>query len=328
MLGEGTDRGVRRFIIRRLIYAVPTLIGVSIITFLISHLAPGDPIRLYTFGDPNVTPADIERLRENLGLNKPLPFQYVDWAGRAMQGDFGSSIIYHQPATGLIVARIPNSLQLALVALVLSLVIGVPLGVMAALNRGKLIDQVVRVFSTVFHAVPAFWFGLILIIFISVQLRWLPSQGMLTIGKDQWDILDRLKHILMPAFVLSLTGIANYSRLMRTETLEVINQDYIRTARAKGLLEQTVIAVHAVRNALIPMVTALGAILAILVSGALVIEQVFTWPGIGQFTFQSVVAKDYPVVMAGVMISSLLLVASYLIRDIVYAFVDPRVTVS
>lgn len=317
---------MQRFIVRRLVYAIPTLIGISIITFLIAHLSPGDPIRLYTFGDPNVTPEDIAFLREQLGLNKPLPLQYVDWIGRVVQGDFGDSIIYRgQTAMALIATRIPNSLQLAVVALLLSLFIGVPLGVIAALNRGKAIDQFARVFSTVGFAIPAFWLGFILIIVMSVHLRWLPSQGMLTIGKDEWDVADRIKHIIMPAFVLALGGIANYSRIMRTETLEVINQDYIRTARAKGLFEQTVIAVHAVRNALIPMVTALGGILAGLIGGALIIEQVFTWPGVGQFTYQAVIAKDYPVVMAGVMISSVLLVASYLIRDLVYTLVDPRV---
>jgi len=319
---------MRSFIIRRLIYAIPTLIGISLITFLISRLAPGDPIRLYTFGDPFARPEDIEALRESLGLNKPLPVQYIDWALKAARGDFGDSILYHRPAADLILARMPNSLQLALVALILQLVIGVPLGVIAALNRGRLVDQVVRVFSVVFQAVPAFWFGLILIIVFAVQFRVMPSQGMLTIGKDVWDIPDRIRHIIMPAFVLALGGIALYARIMRTETLEVINQDYVRTARAKGLRERTVIAVHAVRNALIPMVTALGGIIAALVSGALVIEQVFTWPGIGQFTFQSVVGKDYPVVMAGVMISSVLLVVSYLLRDLIYAMVDPRVKVS
>jgi peptide/nickel transport system permease protein len=318
---------VRRFIIRRLIYTIPTLIGVSLITFLISRLAPGDPIRFYTFGDPNVRPEDIAAVRHALGLDLPLPLQYVDWASKAVRGDFGDSILYHQSATGLIMARVPNSLQLAVVALILQLIIGVPLGVIAALRRGGIVDQVVRVFSTIFHAVPSFWFGLILIIVFAVQLRALPSQGMLTIGKDQWDILDRVRHMILPAFVLSLAGIASYARIMRTETLEVIGQDYIRTARAKGLFEQTVIAVHAVRNALIPMVTALGGILAFLISGALVIEQVFTWPGIGQLTYQSAIGKDYPVVMAGVMISSLLLIVSYLLRDLVYVFVDPRVKV-
>lgn len=319
---------MRRFIVRRLVYAIPTIVGVSIITFLISHLAPGDPVRLYTFGDVNARPEDIAAVRHALGLDQPLPIQYAVWAANAIHGDFGTSILYHTSATALILGRLPNSLQLALVALILQLVIGVPLGVIAALRRGGIADQTIRVFSTVFHAVPSFWFGLILIIVVAVQLRWLPSQGMLTIGKDQWDIADRAKHIIMPAFVLSLAGIATYARIMRTETLEVLSQDYIRTARSKGLLEQTVIAVHAVRNALIPMVTALGGVLAFLVSGALVIEQVFTWPGIGQFTYQSVVGKDYPVVMAGVMISSLLLIVSYLLRDVIYAVVDPRVKAS
>lgn len=319
---------MRRFIIRRLVYAIPTLIGVSLITFLLSRLAPGDPIRLYTFGDPYARPEDIAALRHALGLDLPLPLQYADWFSRIVHGDFGDSILYHRPALELIAARIPNSLQLAVVALILQLVVGVPLGIVAALNRGKPIDQAVRVFGTVFHAVPAFWFGLILIIVLAVQLRLLPAQGMLTIGKDVWDIPDRVKHILMPALVLALNGIAFYSRIMRTETLEVLHQDYVRTARAKGLFEQAVIGVHAFRNALIPMVTALGGILAALISGALIIEQVFTWPGIGQFTFQSLVGKDYPVVMAGVMISSALLVVSYLLRDLIYSLVDPRVKVS
>jgi peptide/nickel transport system permease protein len=319
---------MRQYILRRLLFAIPTLIGISIITFGIAYLSPGDPVRLYTFGDPETQQAEVEAVRRHYGLDKPIPLQYVDWVTRAAQGDFGNSILYRRPAFELIVARLPNSLQLAVVALVLQLLIGVPLGVIAALNRGKWIDQVVRVFGTVFHAVPAFWFGLILIIVFAVTLRWLPSQGMLTIGKDFWDIPDRIKHIIMPAFVLALTGIANYSRIMRTETLEVLSQDYVRTARSKGLREQVVIGVHAFRNALIPMVTALGGILAFLIGGALVIEQVFTWPGIGQFTFQSVVGKDYPVVMAGVMLSSVLLVISYLMRDMVYAFVDPRIKVS
>jgi peptide/nickel transport system permease protein len=319
---------VRRFIVRRLVYAIPTLVGISLITFLISRLAPGDPIRLYTFGDPYARPEDIAALRHALGLDLPLPVQFVDWISRAVRGDFGDSILYHQPALGLLATRIPNSLQLAVLALVIQLVVGVPLGILAALNRGKWIDQAVRVFGTIFHAVPAFWFGLILIIVFAVQLRVLPASGMLTIGKDVWDIPDRLKHILMPALVLALNGIAFYSRIMRTETLEVLNQDYVRTARAKGLVETAVIGVHAFRNALIPMVTALGGILAGLISGALIIEQVFTWPGIGQFTFQSLVGKDYPVVMAGVMVASILLVVSYLLRDLIYTFVDPRVKVS
>ena len=183
-------------------------------------------------------------------------------------------------------------------------------------------------FGVAGHAVPAFWLGQVLIILFAISLRWLPSQGMLTVGKDQMDILDRLKHIALPAFVLALTGIANYSRILRTETLDVLGQDFIRTAHAKGLPERVVVYVHALRNALIPVVTALGGILATLVGGALVIEQVFSWPGIGQFTFQAAIAKDYPIVQAGVMIASTLLVISYLLRDITYAIVDPRIKVA
>ncbi|MGH2490472.1 MAG: ABC transporter permease [Candidatus Limnocylindria bacterium] len=319
---------MRKYILRRLLYAIPTLIGISVIVFAISRLAPGDPVQLYTFGIQDITQADIDRIRAAHGLDKPLPLQYVTWVTNAIQGDFGRSIIYpSQNASRLIIERIPNTIQLALAALMLQLLIGVPLGIIAALNRGKIIDQVARFFSTIGQAVPDFWMGLIFIIVFSVTLRLLPSQGMLTIGKDQWDIADRFRHIIMPAFVLAFGGIALFTRLLRTETLEVIRQDYIRTAEAKGLSDRVVVYRHALRNALIPVVTALGGVLTFLISGALVIEQVFTWPGVGQLTFQSAVAKDYPVVMAGVMIASTMLVISYLLRDLTYALVDPRIKV-
>ena len=316
-----------KYVIRRLLYAIPTLFGISVIVFLITRLAPGDPIRLYTFGALNVTEEDIQGLRAYYGLDKPLAIQYVNWIWQVLHGDFGMSLIYHQPALGLLFERMGATLQLAFTALFLQLAIGIPLGVMAALRRGSWVDNVVRVFGVIGHAIPQFWLGLMAIILVSVTLRLLPSQGVLTVGKDIWDIPDRIRHIIMPAFVLALAGIANYSRYLRTETLDVISQDYVRTAHAKGLPERTVIYVHALRNALIPMVTALGGILAVLVSGALVVEQVFTWPGVGQFTYAAARAKDYPVIMAGVMVASTLLVLSYLLRDIAYAIVDPRIKV-
>ncbi|MDQ2952830.1 MAG: ABC transporter permease [Chloroflexota bacterium] len=311
---------------RRLLYAIPTLLGISIITFVIVRLSPGDPIRLFLFGS-RATNEDIEALRHVYGLDQPLPIQYIDWLWKALHFDFGQSFIYHQDAAQLFVQYIPNTLQLAVVALALQLLIGVPLGVIAALKRGTWMDGAIRVFGVAGHAVPAFWLGLVLIIFFAVQLRLLPTGGILTVGKDPWDLLDRLKHMLLPAIVLSLTGIANYSRLLRTETLEVLSQDFVRTAHAKGLRERTVMFVHALRNALIPVVTALGGILAGLIGGALVIEQVFSWPGIGRFTFAAAIAKDYPVIEAGVMISASLLVISYILRDIAYAVVDPRIAV-
>ena len=316
---------MRNFILRRLIYAIPTLIGISIITFVIVRMSPGDPIRLVTFGQRDITGEDIERLRHAYGLDKQLPLQYVDWLIAVVQLNFGQSFIYHQDAFQLLLTRVPATLQLAVVALALQLLIGVPLGVIAALKRGTWLDGAIRVFGVAGHALPAFWLGLVLIIVFAVGLRWLPSQGLLSVGKDVWDLPDRLRHILLPAFVLSLTGIANYSRILRTETLDVLSQDFVRTAHAKGLHERTVVFVHALRNALIPVVTALGGILAGLVGGALVVEQVFSWPGVGQFTFQAAIAKDYPIVQAATMFVSALLVVSYLLRDIAYAVVDPRI---
>lgn len=309
---------------RRLVYAIPTLLGILTLTFLLSRLSPGDPVRLFTFG-ANLTQAEIEAIREQYGLTRPLWEQYVTFMVDAVQLDFGRSLLYHRPVMELLFERLPNTVMLAGTALVWQLTIGVPLGVMAALNRGRLLDQGVRVLSTIGHAVPDFWMGLVFIIVFAVHLGVLPSQGVLTVGRDQGDIVDRLRHILMPSLVLAFSGIAFYARLLRTETLDVIRQDYIRTAESKGLPFSVVITVHALRNALIPVITALGGILAALVSGALVIEQVFTWPGLGQFTFQAVLAKDYPVVMGAVFLASTLLVLGYLLRDIAYALVDPRI---
>lgn len=318
---------MRDFIIRRFLYAIPTLIGISIITFLIARLSPGDPVRLFTFGIRDFTQEDYLRLLHAYGLDKPIPLQYVDWITKALQGNFGDSLIYHRESFGMVLERVPNTLMLAVAALFLQLIIGVPLGVLAAFKRGKWVDGAIRVFGVVGHAIPPFWLGLILIIVFAVQLRWLPSIGVLTVGHDQLDIPDRIKHLILPSFVLALTGIANYSRILRTETLDVLAQDFVRTAHAKGLRERTVIFTHALRNALIPVVTALGGILAALVGGALVIEQVFSWPGVGQFTFQAAIAKDYPIVQAGVMFTSTILVISYLLRDLTYAIVDPRIKV-
>ena len=318
---------MRAYIVRRLLFAIPTLLGISVLVFAITRLAPGDPVYLYTFGALNVTEEDIQGIRAHYGLDKPLVMQYVDWITLALQGDFGKSLQYRQDALGLLLERLPATLQLATAALILQLVIGIPLGLISALKRGTWVDNVIRVFAVIGHAVPTFWIGLLFIILFAVTLRILPSQGILTVGKDVWDIPDRLKHLIMPAFVLSLAGIANYSRYLRTETLDVITQDYIRTAHAKGLHQRRVVYVHALRNALVPMVTALGPLFAVLIGGSLVIEQVFTWPGVGQFTYAAARSKDYPVIMAGVMVASTLLVLSYLVRDIAYALVDPRIKV-
>jgi peptide/nickel transport system permease protein len=315
---------VGRFVARRLIQAIPTFFGITLLAFTILRLAPGDPV-LILFGGGNLRAEEVAALRSAYGLDQPIPIQYVKWLGHVLTGDFGQSFLYKRPVVEMIQASLPNTLLLAGLALLLTVVVGVPLGVIAARYRGSLIDQVIRILGVAGHAIPAFWFGLLFILILSVQFRLFPVGGMLTVGKDALDIPDRAAHLIGPVLTLSLAGIANYSRYMRTETLEVLNQDYVRTARAKGLPEGLVLFVHALRNALLPLVTALGTQVAFLVSGAVVTEQVFSWPGMGRMTFDAARSKDYPIVMAVVVIASMILLVSYIIRDVAYGAVDPRV---
>ncbi len=322
---DETENGLSRFVLRRLLQAIPTFFGITLLTFAVTRLAPGDPVNLFLFGATNVTPEDIARVRQSYGLDDPLPVQYLKWLGKIVSGDFGTSFLYHRPVIDMISAALPNTLQLAILSLLLSLAVGIPLGVLAARFRGSAIDQAVRMLAVAGHAIPGFWFGLLFILIFAVQFRLFPVGGMLTVGHSELDVPDRLRHLVGPVITLSLAGIANYSRYMRTEMLDVLGQDFIRTAHAKGLRDRAVLSGHALRNALLPIITALGGILAVLVSGALVIEQVFAWPGMGRLTFEAARSKDYPIVMAVVVISSLLLLLSYILRDIAYALADPRV---
>ena len=316
-----------RFIARRLIQAVPTFFGVLVLTFLLSRLSPSDPVQLMLAGNTEVTSEDREGLRRALGLDQPLPVQFVVWILQLARLDFGQSIYYHRPALDLILERIPNSLQISLAALFVTVAVGVPLGVVAALRRGRVEDHFIRIFSVGGHAIPQFWLGLIFVLTLAVQLRWFPIGSMNAVGVDCGLCWDRFWHLLGPVLVISIAGIANLPRILRTEVLEVISQDYVRTARSKGLREPIVVAVHVLRNALIPVVTSFGTILLVFFSGSLIIERVFNWPGLGRLTFEAAVSKDYPVVQASVVISSLLLILSYLLRDIAYAWVDPRIKV-
>lgn len=315
-----------RFILRRLIQAVLTLFGITILTFTLVRLAPGDPVSLMVAGTAEMTAADLAAVRAAYGVDEPIPQQYLRWLGRLLVGDLGQSLMYKRPVAQMIGATLPNTLQLSALALLVALVVGVSLGTVAALRRGSLVDQAIRVLSVAGHAIPPFWLGLLFVLILGVQLRLFPVGGMLTIGANDWDLGDRLAHLVGPVLTLSLAGIANYTRYLRTEVLEVLAQDYVRTARAKGLAERTVSSTHILRNALVPVVTALGGVLATLVSGSLVVEQVFAWPGMGRLTFEAARAKDYPVIMGVVVLSSGLLLLSYLIRDVVYGIVDPRVS--
>jgi peptide/nickel transport system permease protein len=254
-----------------------------------------------------------------------MPVQYLNWIWGALHGNFGESLIYHRESFTMLLERVPNTLVLAGAALLLQLVIGVPLGVLAAFKRGTWVDGAIRVFGVVGHAVPAFWLGLILIIVFAVQLRWLPSIGVLTVGHDQLDILDRFKHLILPSFVLALTGIANYSRILRTETLDVLSQDFVRTAHAKGLKDRTVVFTHALRNALIPILTVVGLQTGLLLGGAVLTEHIFAWPGVGRLAFEAISNRDTPLVNGAILLFAATFVLVNLFIDVAYAMLNPRI---
>ena len=313
-----------RFVLRRVIQAIPTFFGITLISFCVLRLAPGDPV-LILFGGGNLRADEIAALRSAYGLDQPIPIQYLRWLGHVLTGDFGQSFLYKRPVSEMIQAALPNTLLLATLALLLTIAVGVPLGVLAARYRGTWIDQLIRVLGVAGHAVPAFWFGLLFILILSVQFRLFPVGGMLTVGKDAFDVPDRLAHLVGPVLALSLAGIANYSRYMRAETLEVLSQDYVRTARAKGLRENVVLSVHTLRNALLPLVTALGTQIAYLVSGAIVIEQVFAWPGMGSLFIDAMNNGDYMIILPWLMVTVAFVILFNLVADILYAFLDPRI---
>jgi peptide/nickel transport system permease protein len=341
--------GMGSYIVRRLLQAVPTLVGITIISFLMMLAAPGDPVRMITF-NPNSDPESTAKLRRQLGLDQPPLVQYVYWLvgndwvhidvdgdGEGdvygtrkgiLRGDFGQSLQHKRPVLDLITGRIPATLQLTLTALVVGYLIGVPVGVLSAVRSRSWFDQFARVLSVVGNAVPSFWLALILILAFSVRLGVLPMCGMRTISgasNSAFDLWDRVAHMIMPVIVLSLGTIAGISRFMRTEVIEVLGQDYIRTARAKGLRDPTVWWGHAVRNALIPIATFIGPALGSLLGGAVIIEQVFSWPGMGRLVVNGVFQRDYPLVMGSVVIGAVLYILGVLLSDILYAAVDPRV---
>lgn len=316
-----------RYIVRRLLQAVPTIIGIMLLTFLLTRLSPSDPVTLMVGANPNVSAADRAALRKSLGLDDPLPVQFVKWSSNVVQLNFGDSFYYHRPVLGLIEERIPNSLQLSVAGLIIALLIGAPLGVVSALRRGRPEDHAIRVLSTVLHATPSFFLGLLFILILGVHFRLFPVGSMNTVGNSCTFCWDRGWHMVGPVLLVASAGIAVFPRLLRAEMLEILSQDYIRTARSKGLRERVVIGRHALRNVLVLAVSLFGGILTIVIGGSVVIEQVFNWPGLGRLIFEAAIAKDYPLLQASILVGSLLLVLSYILRDIAYTWVDPRIKV-
>ena len=315
------------YIVKRLMSAVPLLFGLLTLTFFIIRLAPGDPAAFYIQG--NVSPEYAENLRNTLGLNDPLPLQYVKWLKGMLSGELGFSFSMHAPVTEILLDTIPNTLLLTFFALLFNFVIGVGLGVMTALKRGQVTDHLVNIFALFVYSMPEFWLGLMLILGVSEQLGWLPVSGIhspvaayLSWPEYIWDLIQ---HMILPVFVLGVASAAATGRYMRGSLLEVVNQDYIRTARAKGLSEFQVIGKHALRNALIPIITLLGLSLPFLLGGAVIVETVFAWPGMGKLTIDAIFARDYPVIIGTTLISGVMVILGNLVADILYAIVDPRI---
>ncbi len=314
-----------RYLIRRVLQAIPTLLGITLLSFAIYHLAPGDPVRLFTFGVPNMTPEDVARLRHQYGLDQPLYLQYLNWLLQIAQLNFGNSFITHQPVLEMIGQHAPATLTLAGTALLLGLLVGTAIGTYSALKRGSVADGLFRIVAVIGSAVPAFWLGLVFILLFSVQWRLFPAGGMYTLGSHGFDLGDRLRHLFPPALILSLGTIAGTSRIVRSQTLETLSQDYVRTARAKGLSERVVVLGHVLRNSLLPVVTNIGGSLPFLLGGAVLVEQIFSWPGMGRMGFDAVLSRDYPVLMGLLVILSALVVLGNLLSDLLYVLVDPRI---
>jgi peptide/nickel transport system permease protein len=311
------------YIIRRTLGAIPLLFGITVISFLIIKMAPGDPASLMM--DPNISPADKEKFMEKYGLNDPIPVQYVKWVGNMLQGDFGTSLIRKGvPVSEMIMNRLPNTLLLMVVSTIIAMLISIPFGVLSATRPYSKLDYSVTVASFVGLATPNFWLGLILIMIFAVHLKWFPTGGVATLNAP-FSIWDRIHHLILPSFVLASADMASLTRYTRSSMLEVIKQDYIRTARAKGLKERKVIYKHGLRNGLIPIITIFGLLLPTFIGGSVVVEKIFGWPGIGLLFIDSAFQRDYPVLMALTVISAVFVVIGNLIADILYAIFDPRI---
>jgi peptide/nickel transport system permease protein len=310
------------FLLKRLVQSLVLLVIVSIIGFTVLNLIPGGPMAQYAL-DPGMTQEDMDRLAEQLGLNRPIWIQYFDWAWRLVQGDWGTSFRDGNPVTTVIGRHVFATFLLMGSSTVIAIGIGTWIGIRGATHRYSAFDYAATIGAMVALSIPTFWFGLIGIYIFSLKLDWLPAGSMYTIGDGS--VLNYLHHLIMPSVVLALVHIAIWSRFMRTATLDAISQEFVKTARAKGLSERRVIMKHVVGNALLPMITLAGVQLPSILTGALVTETVFTWPGMGRLFLDSLGYSDYPVVMGLLMFSAILTILGNLIADIVVALVDPRI---
>ena len=320
---------MRHFIIKRLIHIIPMLIGISIISFSVMHLAPGSPVDQSTTLNPKVSLEAKEKLIAQYGLDKPLAIQYLSWVRRMVVFDFGTSYRDGRKVIVKIAERIPITLLINILSILLILIIAIPIGVSSAVREGSLYDRSMTVFVFIGFAIPGFWLGLILMSFFGIRLGILPIQGIVSLDFESLSnigkFFDIAKHLILPVFVSGFAGLAGMSRYTRNNMLEVLGKDYIRTARAKGLPEKDVIYRHGLKNAFLPIITILGLSVPGLIGGSVIFESIFGIPGMGRLFYESVMSRDYPVIMAVLVIGALLTLIGNLLADVSYSLVDPRI---
>jgi len=313
---------MHRYLLRRLLIAVPILFGITVLSYFIMSLTPGDAVQMMI--SPTISQADIEIRRRALGLDQPVYVRYARWLGELAHGNLGYSFSSGAPVTKRVGERVLPTLTLTATALTMSYLIAVPIGVLVATRRYSWVDYVATFFAFLGISLPTFFLGLAGIYIFALRLQWLPVGGTLTLGTDG-GLLDSVHHLILPASVLAVAGAGALTRYVRSSMLEVLRSDYIRTARAKGLAEPSVVSRHAFRNALIPVITVVGLQMGTLLSGAVLTESVFAWPGIGRLLVEGILTRDYPIVQAAVLVVALAFVLVNLFVDVLYAIVDPRI---
>ena len=314
--------GLQGYVLRRLLLAVPVLFGVSLLVFAVMHLAPGDPAAIML--GAQATREDVERLHRELGLDHPFPVQYAQWLGRVLRGDLGRSIPLGREVLPEVLVRFKATLILTGGALLVALAIGVPAGIVSATRQYSWLDRISMAVAVTGVSLPVFWTGIMLIIVFSLTLRWLPSAGMFS-PYGGGDLADLLWHLVLPAVTLGTASAAALARMTRSSVLEIVRQDFVRSARAKGLAERAVVGRHVLKNAVNPVVTVLGIQVGTLLGGAILTETVFSWPGLGSMMVRAIQARDYPLVQGGVLLIATTFVGVNLLVDLLYAVFDPRI---
>ncbi|MCX5668321.1 MAG: ABC transporter permease [Candidatus Omnitrophica bacterium] len=319
-----------RHITKKLLGLIPTLIGITLISFFVIHLAPGKPTDLQTSMNPKVSYEAKQRLEKLYGLDKPIHIQYVEWVKRFVKFDFGRSYLDDRPVSEKIAERIPITILINFSAILLTIGLGIPLGITGAVKRGKLPDKLTTIFVFIGFSTPEFWLALLLMNLFCINLGWLPVSGIASLDFESFNvagkILDMAKHLILPIAISTFGSLAIISRYMRTEMVGIMTQDYIRTARAKGLDEKAVIYKHALKNALLPIITILGLSVPGLIGGSVIFESIFAIPGMGRLFYESVMARDYPVIMGVLSIGAILTLLGNFLADIAYSYADPRIS--